>query len=446
MTNVMGTKRVAMIGLGKLGLPVAVSLAHKFQVIGYDLDPIKRQHRVYEHRETGPDGFGPFQPSFDLVCRRTFSGNMDWDDGYPGLFFADTLREAVTCADVIFLAIQTPHESALDGSLYLTPHQRKDFDYSYIKKLCEEMAPLVLPGQVVVIISTMLPGTMKREIVPILGDKCRLAYNPFFIAMGTVMRDFVNPEFVLLGGAKESLETVRALYNSYYDVGRMPSIRMMSYESAELTKIAYNLFISMKIAYANTLMEISHHLPGCDVDDVTGALCMAKDRLISPRYMRAGMVDGGNCHPRDGIAASWLCQNLRVGFNLFEVIVESRQRQTESLALLLNKHGKDMRKVILGKSFKAETNITGGSPAFLLADILKSWCIEFEHFDPWIDGPERHPFTFPVNPSPPTCYLIATKHAQFADWKFPPGSVVVDPHRIIRDQEGVEVICVGVGK
>src|SRR5260370_35886098 len=109
----------------------------------------------------------------------------------------------------------------------------------------------------------------------------------------------------------------------------------MSIESAELTKVAYNLAITNKLTMVNTLMEICHKVPGCDVDDVTNALCKATDRIISTKYMSAGLADAGPCHPRDLIAMSWLGSELNLSFNLFEQLKQARESQTSWLADLI---------------------------------------------------------------------------------------------------------------
>ena len=90
----------------------------------------------------------------------------------------------------------------------------------------------------------------------------------------------------------------------------------------------------MKIVFANVLMEICHKT-GANVDEVTDALKLANDRLISGKYFTGGMGDGGACHPRDNIALSWLSRKLNLSFDWFENIMLARQKQTEWLANLM---------------------------------------------------------------------------------------------------------------
>lgn len=219
-----------------------------------------------------------------------------------------------------------------------------------------------------------------------------------------------------------------------------------------------NTFISTKIAFVNNLMEICHHT-GADVDEVTSALKLGKERLISTKYLNAGMGDGGGCHPRDNIALSWLSRKLGMTFDFHEAIMMAREKQTDFLANLVEKYHKvgiysaedftvkeyrTLPVVILGKAFKEQTNLEVGSPAILLKNILAERGIEAEMYDPWVDKAEDKT----VNPyanGPAKCFFIGTHHAVFRDYKFPAGSVVIDPWRMIPEQPGVFVFGVGKG-
>jgi len=112
----------------------------------------------------------------------------------------------------------------------------------------------------------------------------------------------------------------------------------------------------------------------------------------------------------------------------------AREDQTEWLADLMEQH--DLPKVILGKAFKPETNLVTGSPAVLLANILKEKGHEVVCYDPYVDKSETPQFEKSV-------FFIGTRHDVFQDWNFPEGSVVIDPHRYIQDRPGIKVIRVG---
>lgn len=287
-----------------------------------------------------------------------------------------------------------------------------------------------------VVVSTVLPGTMRRRIMPLAHDKMKLCYNPFFIAMGSTMKDFLYPEFVLFGVHDDgAAKKAAALYRT---LTKAP-IYLTSVENAELIKVSYNTYIGMKIVFANTLMEMCHKLPGTDVDQVTDALKLATRRLISGSYMSGGMGDGGGCHPRDNIAMSWLARTLGLSCDFFDSLMMAREKQTEWLADLMCEI--DLPKAILGYSFKPDTNLTVGSPALLLKSILEERGESVFIYDPLVDEE-----TIDVSRLDPMVFLIGTKHAAFRHLTFPPGSVVLDPWRFITNtQADVRVVALGIG-
>ena len=202
----------------------------------------------------------------------------------------------------------------------------------------------------------------------------------------------------------------------------------------------YNTFISTKIAFANTAMEICHRIPGADVDVVLGVLKSAHERLISGRYFGAGMGDGGGCHPRDNIALSDLSRRLGLSYDWFHHVMEQRERQTEWLADLVEAHRAGRPVVILGQSFKAESNLVTGSPALLLEAILRERGLPVTAWDPHVDA------GVPPPRGEPACYFIGTRHAELQRWPFEPGSVVLDPWRFVSVPAGVELVPIGRGR
>jgi UDPglucose 6-dehydrogenase len=428
--------RIGFMGLGKLGLPCALVAEQKgHEVVGYDPSPDVQRYvaeKKIPYREEGAP------EALKTSKIKTVS-----------------VKEMVEFSDLIFVAVQTPHNPLYEGTTRI-PETRVDFDYTWLVDACKQLnTEIEALGQdkVVVIISTVLPGTLDEKVLPLLGPHFRLCYNPFFIAMGTTMRDFQNPEFVLFGMADENAATVA---ETFYKTIHSAPFYKCSIKSAELIKVAYNTFISTKIAFVNHLMEICHYT-GADVDEVTDALKLGTERLISTKYMTAGMGDGGGCHPRDNIALSWLARKIGMTFDLPEAIMKAREQQTEFLANLVQQNCNIIRYrsedfapevigqypvVILGKAFKEQTNLVVGSPSILLKNILAEKGIEAEMFDPWIDLPSGADKTVNVF-TKPALFFIGTHHAVFADYKFPKGSVVIDPWRMVPDQDGVRVLRVG---
>ena len=409
---------IGFVGLGKLGLPVALSIENKgYKVAGYDINP--EVYKYVTNRKI------PYQ-----------------EQGTPELLkktkikMLSSIDEVVRFSDIIFVPIQTPHDPRYEGVTRL-PKKRIGFDYSHLKKGITDIAKaakLQKKHITLVVISTVLPGTMKKEVRPLLNKFIHLCYNPFFIAMGTTREDFENPEFVLLG-CDDELAIINKVKNFYATIHDKPVFET-TIINAEMIKVIYNTYVSSKIAFINTVMEISHKM-GANVDAVSDALSLATIRIISPKYMRGGMGDGGGCHPRDNIALSWLARELDLSYDYFEHIMIAREKQTEWLANLLFEKQKavGLPIVILGKAFKKDINLTVGSPSLLLKNILKEKTSNYRMFDPLTDKEKFIPYK--------AIYFIGINHEVLKSFKFPIGSFVLDPWGIIKKVNGVEVIRIG---
>ena len=244
---------------------------------------------------------------------------------------------------------------------------------------------------------------------------------------------------MLLGSRhSDALAKLQALYRTIHAA----PIFETGIENAELIKVAYNTFIGMKIAFANTLMEICHYIPNTNVDEVSRCLALGTQRLLSEKYMFGGMGDGGGCHPRDNIALSWLARKMNLSYDWFENVMLAREKQTEWLArMMIHKaRQRNLPLAILGYSFKAESNISVGSPAILLKNILEGWGENVLLFDPLVDE------TLMLSAELPMVFLIGSKHKVFQNYVFPKGSVVIDPWRYLHiTQEGVQYLPIGTG-
>ena len=416
---------IGFIGLGKLGLPCALAMSAELnqRVFGYDRNLevarfIENKSVPYIESKV-PDYF----PKADIE-------------------FCDNVDEVVANSETIFIAVQTPHEKLFEGITPI-PEERKDFDYSYliaaVNELSESISRLEKRNLLIVVISTVLPGTMKEHILPILEPlrkyNLQFCYNPFFIAMGTTIPDFLNPEFILIGS--QNKEESQRLENFYKRFIAAPCEKMQI-ESAELTKVAYNTFIGFKIVFANTIAEICSARGG-NVDEVTNALTKAKSRLMSPKYLSAGMADGGGCHPRDQIAMSWLAKESNLSTDIFEYLAKARDSQTQRQAKIIIEQSQqsELPIIILGKSYKANINLTIGSPAILLANFLGTAGLKFTHYDPTIDQ-EDPPLKMAG------CFFIATNHDIFKNYQFPKGSIVIDPWgNIVKNSSDITLIKPG---
>ncbi len=421
----MTSEQVGFLGLGKLGLPCALALSavRNETVYGFDID--KRIAEYVKKREV------PYvEDQMDFYFEK---GKVEVEE---------SIAKLVSKCSLIFIAVQTPHEAKFEGTCPV-PSETADFDYMFLKdsvrQICEEIKEQGKKDVLLVVISTVLPGTMRREVLPIISKfECdiKFAYNPFFIAMGSTIRDYLNPEFVLIGSDSE---TSSQRLMSFYDFIAAPK-QVMKIESAELTKVAYNTFIGFKIVFANTLGEITAKVGG-DVDEVSNALSAAHSRLMSSKYLYAGMGDGGGCHPRDQIAMSHLANNLKLSVNTFDWLARARDsqtyRQAQELSLLHKETG--LKVTLLGEAYKKNINLTIGSPAKLLAHYLEKLEVKFEIIDPIVNPEAKAEFNTKA------IYFVSCNHDLFKNLVFPIGSVVVDPwgNSVNNNQIGVTYVRKG---
>lgn len=436
---------VAMIGLGKLGLPVACAMVLKGHTVhGYDTDTDKLNR--YKEFDSGL-----YEPDINGLLEYCLANSKLLDDNYKSeLILHSDLGAAIRDAKIIFIAVPTPSKE--DGSF------SNEYVLSALKACCQEMLKDPVTGyKVFSIISTVLPGTVRNEFYPFVEGMLGLGvfngwgmvYNAQFIAMGSVVENFLNPEFVLVGGygdrAKHGPEGV--VEEFYEDTVDAPILHM-TWEEAETTKLVYNTFIGQKIITGNAIMEMCEkQAPHADCDVVVNAISQAYDRIISPWYLKGGMGDGGPCHPRDQRALSYWARRNKLSVNPFEFVGEAREKQSLWLAKTVEDYSDRLggRPVILlGKTFKHDTNLMDDSPAVLLYEQLKKRGYVWVAFcDPHLDTPGGHIGERAV-------YVLCTRHEMFKEEEFtsgfPKGSVVIDPWGWYKEGElpgGVKLIRLG---
>lgn len=328
-----------MIGVGKLGQDCAEMMAQHYDVVGYDIEP------------------------------RT-----------PNFPMRDTIQEAVTDRDIIFIAAPTPHDPMYGGETPTSHLPNKDFDYTIVSEILDEVNKYVNQNQLVVLISTVLPGTVRNILRPKITN-ARFIYNPYLIAMGTIKYDMVNPEMVIIGtedgtATEDSLELV----NFYVPMMQNnPRYELGTWEEAESIKIFYNTFISTKVALVNMIQDVAERSGNMCVDVVTGALERSTQRILGTAYMKAGMGDGGACHPRDNIALRYLAEKLDLGYDLFDSIMRAREVQAENMAKTLLKYGNNV--TIIGKAYKPGVPYTHGSSSMLVGHYVEQHGGNVNYYD-----------------------------------------------------------------
>ena len=323
--------KISFIGLGKLGLPCAEAVAQKGHTVsGYDIVDVTSK----------------------LVNVK------------------DTIAEAVVGQDIVFVAVPTPHDPAYDGRAPTAHLEPKDFSYKIVKECLEEANEFMNKDQLLVLISTVLPGTTRREFVPLVTNT-RFVYNPYLIAMGTVAWDMINPEMIMIGTEDGSATTdARELVRFYQSImENNPRYEIGTWDECECIKVFYNTFISTKIGLVNMMQDVAQKQGNINVDVVTRALSKSTMRIISKAYMKAGMGDGGACHPRDNIALRYMAKELGLGYDLFDSVMNAREKQAENMAIEILKYGNKVQ--FSSDSYKPGVEYVDGSYSLLVQHYVK---------------------------------------------------------------------------
>ena len=403
-------KKVAMIGCGKLGLPCAEVMAEHYDVVGYDVvkDP---------------------QAQIPLV---------------------DSIAEACAGRDIIFIAVPTPHNPLYGGEAPITHLAPMDFDYSMVVEVLEQVNRVVTNDQLVVLISTVLPGTTRNNLLQYL-QRGRFVYNPYLIAMGSVKWDMVNPECIIIGTEDGSITgDAQELIDFYKPLMKnQPRVNVGTWDEAEAIKIFYNTFISAKIGLVNMIQDVAEKNGNINVDVVTDALKAATQRITGPRYLTAGLGDAGACHPRDNIALRWLANKLDLGYDLFQAIMGSRDAQAFNMAMSLVELAKEnnLPVIIHGKAYKPYVPYTIGSYSVLVGHYVEHAGVNVLYADPET-GDNL------VNPGPAVILMAHNPAVTYAGtgveikedefyFKIAPGSTIVDPWRTIKSYPDCPVVPSG---
>jgi len=399
---------VGFIGVGKLGMACAETMASKHNVVGYDIYP------------------------------RTSDK----------IKIATTLQEAVEGKELIFIAVQTPHDPVYGGDQPITHLRNKDFDYTIVNDVLRQVNEFATPNQLVVLISTVLPGTTRRELRTNITN-ARFIYNPYLIAMGSVEWDMVNPEMVIIG-TEDGSETgdARELINFYRTIMENdPRYVVGTWDEAECIKVFYNTFISAKIGLVNMIQDVAIKQGNINVDVVTKALADSTMRIMGPKYMTAGLGDAGPCHPRDNIALRYLAEELDLGYDIFDTIMKAREQQAKNMARFIYDNRAGLPVYIHGKAYKPNVAYLEGSYSLLVGYYLQEMGITPIYLDP---------LTEPTVPDTVVgCVLLA--HNQQITYgyagvdteqrlytKILSGSVVIDPwRRYTTDNTEIRVIHYG---
>ena len=350
----VGVTGVAVVGLGKLGASMAGAIASKgYNVVGVDINQ-RNVDLINEGQspvvETG------LEP---IIAEEVAKGRLK-----ATLSHAEAIAETEAC----FVIVPTPSDN------------RGAFSLQYAKYAFKELGKALAEKDgyyLIVMTSTVLPGACRHGLIPVLeeasGKKAGVdfgfCYSPEFIALGSVVRDFLNPDFTLVGELDaRSGDMIEDIYDNVMETHE--ACRRMSLENAELAKVALNSYVTMKISFANTLAEICQNTPGGNVDDVTGAIGF--DTRIGKKYLKGGMGYGGPCFPRDNRAFAFTAAQTDVQADL-AVMTDTLNKRW------LSRHVTRVRELtpaggtiaILGLAYKPQTPVIEDSQPIVLAEKLR---------------------------------------------------------------------------
>lgn len=353
------------MGLGKLGASMTAAIASRgHDVVGADVNAAAVRRVAAGEAPVAETGLAEML----AANRERIAATTD-------------TASAVAAADVTFVVVPTPSEPSGAFSIELARRAMaavgrglRDRDGYHL----------------VVLTSTVLPGATRHGLIPVLeeasgkraGADFGVCYSPEFIALGSVIRDFLNPDFTLVGELDErSGETLERAYAEILE-NRAPC-RRMSLENAELAKVALNTYVTTKITFANMLADLCERLPGGDVDVVADALGL--DRRIGRRYLTGATAYGGPCFPRDNHALAYMARALGTSAELAETTDRLNRREVERLVERIGDvRGRTV--TVLGLAYKPDTPVMEESAGALLAGALADRGARVVAYDPAAGG------------------------------------------------------------
>lgn len=353
---------VAIIGLGKLGAPMAAALASR----GCDVTGVDRDTFVVDQLNEGR------APVEETGLSEMIAANRS------RLRATTSMREAIHATDVSFVIVPTP--SKPDGGFAV------DFVVDAARAIGAALADIDR-YHTVALTSTVMPGDTRRAFLAALeassgrraGVDLGVCYSPSFIALGSVIHDYLHPDLVLVGEHDTRAGDVLERLFRHVSLASSP-IKRMTLENAELAKLAVNTYLTQKITFANMLGEICDASPHADVDVVSDAIGL--DSRIGRKYLTAGLGYGGPCFPRDNAAMAALCRSL----GLDSALPEATDRMNRTLAARVVRKLVDVYApttvAVLGMSYKPASAVLDESQGLAVAEEFAAAGCDVVAYDP----------------------------------------------------------------
>lgn len=369
---------ICIIGTGFVGVVTATVLASfGNEVIGLDIDPAKI--------EKLKQGVVPFyEPGLsEILIEEQKNGHLHFTTSY---------EEAIKNAEVIMVAVGTP--SAADGQA----------DLKYVFATADSMAPFLRAGAIVVVKSTVPPGTLST-FAEHLKAKTQTAFHmasmPEFLREGTAVEDTLHPDRILIGATAPEVFAKLEELNQPFNA----EILKLSPESAQMAKYTANSYLATRIAFINQIADLCEQ-NGADIQEVIQAIGF--DKRIGGHYWYPGLGYGGSCFPKD---VKELAAYSKMVGETDNLLIKMNQLNEERIVKLLNKYEqtvggwKGKKVAVLGLSFKPNTNDLREAPSIKVIPYLLSKGAVVTGYDPKAEWPSdisyftSTPLNLPADPS-----------------------------------------------
>ena len=334
----MTVRNISVMGLGFVGLPLAVANARAgFNTIGVDVDD-KKIDRLKACR---PDFV---EPDMDTMLRESVHRRK--------IRFTTDVDYAIQNSEMTFLAVGTPLTD--NGGV----------DMSYVKKAVTQIA-LSLSGKenfhILVVKSTVPPLTTESLILPAFRDMIEdglmdVVVNPEFLREGSAIADIQRPHLIVIGSnGGRGAAVMEEYYKNFY--GTPQDIMHTGIPTAELIKYANNAFLATKISFINFTASLCQNIPGADVNTVARAI--GKDPRIGPLFLQAGPGFGGSCLPKDLAGMINLSHEMGENPDLIRAVMNVNDRQLDAITDMMREQGmlvEGNTAAVLGLAFKSGTD------------------------------------------------------------------------------------------
>lgn len=360
----MNNLKIGVVGLGKLGLPLAAVLADsKFPVIGIDVDSDHIDNLKSKQ-------FNFTEPHLNYYLKKNES-RLNFSINYNDL----------KNIDIVYLIVPTPSNNA--------DYFINDYLLNAIKELgrvWKESAHV----RTLVVVSTVMPGVTRNYLIPALetatgekiGSNLKVIYSPEFIAIGSVIKDLQEPDMLLVGAMSEN-SAEEHLFVMKSIIKPKVVTRLLNFEEAELVKLLINNFITTKITFANQISEFTDLIPGTRANVIAEAI--GNDTRIGSKYLRPGLGFGGPCFPRDTRALVAFANANNRNSELALAVEKINLRQPILMLNRITNNHKGIKRIgVYGLAYKSGASLVEESQAVILVNELANLSLEVFAYDPLI--------------------------------------------------------------